>query len=104
MANKTMGNTLKTYMKRHGIKQQFVSDKAGIRPQILGAMLRKKKNRSYRILRNLQSHGSEPGCNSSRSGNLGAGQGSTAGINQHHTHRRRRERKHEVWGRIDPGT
>lgn len=43
MANKTMGNTLKTYMKRHGIKQQFVSDKAGIRPQILGAMLNEKR-------------------------------------------------------------
>lgn len=43
MANKTMGNTLKTYMKRHGIKQQFVSDKAGIRPQILGAMLNEKE-------------------------------------------------------------
>ncbi len=45
MANKTMGNTLKTYMKRHGIKQQFVSDKAGIRPQILGAMLNEKKKK-----------------------------------------------------------
>ena len=43
MANKTMGNTLKTYMKRHGIKQQFVADKAGIRPQILWAMLNEKR-------------------------------------------------------------
>ena len=43
MAKKTMGNTLKTYMKRHGIKQQFVSDETGIRPQILGAMLNEKR-------------------------------------------------------------
>lgn len=43
MAKKTMGTTLKTYMKRHGIKQQFVSNETGIRPQILGAMLNEKR-------------------------------------------------------------
>ena len=43
MAKKPMGTTLKTYMKRHGIKQQFVSDETGIRPQILGAMLNEKR-------------------------------------------------------------
>lgn len=43
MAKKTMGTTLKTYMKRHGIKQQFVSDETGIRPQILGAMLNERR-------------------------------------------------------------
>lgn len=43
MAKKPMGTTLKTYMKRHGIKQQFVSDETGIRPQILGAMLNERR-------------------------------------------------------------
>lgn len=43
MTKKAMGTTLKTYMKRHGIKQQFVSDETGIRPQILGAMLNEKR-------------------------------------------------------------
>ena len=43
MVKKTMGTTLKTYMKRHGIKQQFVSDETGIRPQILGAMLNERR-------------------------------------------------------------
>ena len=43
MAKKPMGTTLKTYMKRHGIKQKFVSDETGIRPQILGAMLNEKR-------------------------------------------------------------
>lgn len=43
MTKKPMGTTLKTYMKRHGIKQQFVSDETGIRPQILGAMLNERR-------------------------------------------------------------
>ena len=34
-----IGAFLKNYMKENGIKQVFVSEKTGIRPQILGAML-----------------------------------------------------------------
>lgn len=38
-----VGAYLKSYMKNNGIKQVFVSEKTGIRPQILGAMLNEQR-------------------------------------------------------------
>lgn len=35
-----MGKMIKTYMDEKGIKQVFVAEKTGIRPQILGVLLK----------------------------------------------------------------
>lgn len=38
-----LGEVIKDYMKQNGIKQMYVSEKTGIRPQILGQMLLGKR-------------------------------------------------------------
>ena len=99
-----LGSTLKTYMKKRGIKQTYVASVTKIPPQVLGQILNEnRKLEASEYFKICSAVNADPVRLAEESGIWEQDKAAQL-VLTNTTHRRRRERKHEVWGRIDPGT